>query len=177
MELGLGARIGYAFRCFFVLLFKGRLPYDVLDRFRPEAAPAVAPAPSRAVDTPADRAVQLLGILQRDGRLVDFLQESLDGYADAQIGAAVRDVHANCRNALARYLSLEPLLAENEGDRVRIQADTDPARVKVVGVISSTPSLQGVVRHRGWRVTEATLPPLGPEGARDVVAPGEIEVA
>jgi hypothetical protein len=124
-----------------------------------------------------DRAVQLLAILQRDGRLIDFLREDLSSYADAQVGAAVRDVHGNCRTALARYLTLEPVLSEAEGDPIRLDAAGDPARIKVLGVAAGRERVSGIVRHRGWRVTEVLLPPLPPDAARDVVAPAEVEIA
>jgi hypothetical protein len=179
--LGPGARIGWAFRCFFALLFTGRLPDELLDRFRPrvpEAVPATTtPVVTRSADESGDRAVQLLAILQRDARLVDFLQEEIGPYQDAQIGAAVRDVHGNCRTALARYLALEPLLSEAEGERVRVEPGADPARTKVIGAVSGAGPQHGVVRHRGWRVTHVALPPLPPDGARLIVAPAEVEVA
>jgi hypothetical protein len=174
---GVWARIGWAFRCFFVLLFKGRIPYDILDFYRPTAPePAPGPPPAPAQVDPGHRAVQLLAILQRDGRLVDFLQEDIGPYADAQVGAAVRDVHANCRAALARYLTLEPLVSEAEGARIRVEGDVDPARLKLVGAVGPG-GQHGVVRHRGWRVTSLELPPLPAQPARPIVAPAEIEVA
>jgi hypothetical protein len=171
---GAGARISWAFRCFFTLLFKGRLPDDVLNHFRP---PAGAAAPPVEREDAGDRAVQLLAILQRDGRLVDFLQEELSGYGDAQIGAAVRDVHASCRAALGRYVTLEPVLTEAEGDRVRTDRETDPARLKIVGTVSASAAREGIVRHRGWRAVQVSLPPLPAASARQIVAPAEVEVA
>jgi hypothetical protein len=176
--MGPGARIAAAFRCFFVLLFKGRIPADLLGRFRPLPGPeAAAPAaPPVAKDQPADRAIQLLALMQRDGRLVDFLQEDITAYADAQVGAAVREVHANCRAVLHRYVTVEPVLSETEGDRVRLTDRADPVRVKLLGAVPSSKAAMGTVRHRGWRATQIDLPPLAPQG-RDVIAPAEIEVA
>jgi hypothetical protein len=177
--MGLGARIALAFRCFFLVLFEGALSDDILNRFRPAVAPAVPVAgdvspPPR--EDPGDRAVQLLAILQRDARLVDFLEEDLSAYDDAQIGAAVRDVHANGRAALHRYLTLEPVLTHAEGERMRVEDTTDPARVKLLGTVASGPQV-GIVRHRGWRVTKLALPPLPTNTTREVIAPAEIEVA
>jgi Domain of unknown function (DUF2760) len=174
--LGFGTRLSFAFRCFFVLLFKGRLPYDVAERFRAELTPEAPPPPPVPPEDPGHRAVQLLAILQRDGRLVDFLEEDIAPYNDAQVGAAVRDVHANCRAALARYLTLEPVLAEAEGEQLRA-VGTDVTRVKLIGAVSSSGEQSGVVRHRGWRVTHLALPSLPREDARSIVAPAEIEVA
>src|SRR5260221_71878 len=84
-----------------------------------------------------DRAIQLLTLLQRDGRLVDFLLEDLTPYTDAQISAAVRDVHANCRRAIDRYLPLEPILADEEGMITVLGAPVDPSTVKLVGNVGS----------------------------------------
>jgi hypothetical protein len=123
--------------------------------------------------------VQLLAILQRDGRLVDFLQEDLTAYTDAQVGAAVRDVHANCRQALDRYLRIEPILADEEGGQATIAASTDPSTVRLIGNVAGPANAgsRGTVRHRGWRVGRLELPPLPDESARLVVSPAEVEIA
>lgn len=177
--MGAGTRLSCAIRCFFSLLFSGVIPSDVLARCGP-AAPAepaspASPPPPVPEDTP-DRAIQLLALLQRDGRLVDFLQEDIAAYADAQVGAAVRDVHATARATLSRYVTMEPVLTEAEGDHVVVPR-VDPLQVKVVGTVGSTGALRGVVRHRGWRVTGTALPPLPAPGGRAIVAPAEVEAA
>ena len=171
-----GQRWKYAFRAFFSLIFHGRIADDILAAFRaPQPAPvAAAPAPP-PVET-SDRATQLLAILQRDGRLVDFLMEDLASYQDAQIGAAVRDVHRGCREALDKYASLAPVLDLEEGSTVSVERDSEPARIKVVGNTAGTPPYRGVLRHRGWEIARLTLPPL-PATGRAVVAPAEVEVA
>jgi hypothetical protein len=172
-----GKRWKYAFRVFFSLIFHGRIADDILADFAPSApaAPA-APAAIKAAPETADRAAQMLGILQRDGRLVDFLMEDLTAYQDAQIGAAVRDVHRGCREALNRYATLAPVLEEDEGSTVTIPAGTEPARVKVVGNVAGAAPYRGVLRHRGWEATRLDLPPL-PATGRTVIAPAEVEVA
>ena len=171
-----GRRWNYAFRAFFSLIFHGRIADDILAAFAPPAAaPVSAPPAAVAIDT-GDRAIQVLAILQRDGRLVDFLLEDIGAYPDAQIGSAVRDVHAGCRGVLSRYLTLAPVLDDEEGGAVTIERGTDPARVKVVGNVAGAPPLRGVLRHRGWEVTRLDLPPL-PAAGRTIVAPAEVEVA
>jgi len=168
-----GQRWKFAFRAFFSLIFHGRIAPDILDALRP--LPPPQPPPSAPVET-TDRATQVLAIFQRDGRLVDFLMEDLAGYADAQIGAAVRDVHAGCRQALSRYATLVPVLEDEEGSTTALDGATDPARVKVVGHQPSGASVRGIVRHRGWEVARLELPPL-PSAGRRVVAPAEVEIA
>ncbi len=170
-----GKRWQYAFRALFSLIFKGYIADDILDAFRPvqKAPPAAAVAPP--VDQ-GDRAIQLLAILQRDGRLVDFLMEDLSGYQDAQIGAAVRDIHGSCRTTLARYVTLSPVLADAEGATVLVDRGADAARVKLTGNVGGAPPYRGLLRHRGWEATRVELPPL-PVTFRTVVAPAEVEVA
>jgi Domain of unknown function (DUF2760) len=171
-----GKRWKYAFRAFFSLIFHGRIADDILADFeRPQAAPPPAPAAPPPVES-SDRATQLLAILQRDGRLVDFLMEDLTPYQDAQVGAAVRDVHRGCREALDKYASLAPVLDLEEGSTVNVERDSEPARIKVVGNAAGAPPYRGILRHRGWEMARLTLPPL-PATGRAVVAPAEVEVA
>ena len=171
-----GRRWQYAFRALFSLIFKGDIADDILDAFRPRQ-PEAPPVPilARPPEDQGDRAVQLLAILQRDGRLVDFLMEDLAGYPDAQVGAAVRDVHASCRASLSRYVTLAPVLTDGEGASVLVDRGADAARIKVVGNVGGAPPYRGVLRHRGWDATRVELPPL-PAAFRTVVAPAEVEV-
>src|SRR5262249_525678 len=103
--MGFGKRLSYAFRCFFSVLSKGEVQAEIAREVGAELTqptPAFAEAP--VVESPAlksaDRAVQMLALLQRDGRLIDFINEDIAPYQDAQIGAAARDVHESCRKAI-----------------------------------------------------------------------------
>lgn len=182
--IGLGQRISHAFRSFFKILASGEIPRDValeLAQTPAQVSAPTAPAITLAAqaDQPADsidRAVQMLAILQRDGRLIDFFTEDISPYSDAQIGAAVRDLHQNCKQTLERYVKLEPIIASEEGLPVTVQAPIDPAAVKLIGNVTGKPPLSGLLRHRGWRVAKVKLPPL-PEGTgRSVIAPAEVEI-
>ena len=187
--IGLGKRISYATRCFFAVLSRGEVPEDIAPevvKTPAQVAPAAAapalraepePAPPR-VEESTDRAVQMLGLLQREGRLIDFFSEDLTPYPDAQVGAAVREVHAGCRKALEQYVTLEPIIEGEEDGPVTVEAGFDPASVKLVGNVTGQPPLRGLLRHRGWRATEISLPPLAPqESARAIVAPAEVEIS
>jgi Domain of unknown function (DUF2760) len=165
----------YAFRAFFSLIFQGRIADDILSAFVSKPAPVATPVAAQPPDT-TSRATQVLALLQRDGRLIDFLMEDLAAYPDAQIGAAVRDVHSGCREMMSRYLTLTPVFDGEEGSRVTIERGTDPARVKVVGNVTDSPPVQGVLRHRGWEVSRMELPPLQGTGLT-IIAPAEVEVA
>ena len=185
--MGFGKRVSYAARCFFAVLSRGEVPEDIAPEVvRGAAAPPREPVaralPAERVEArPAedsnDRAVQLLALLQRDGRLVDFFSEDITPYQDAQIGAAVRELHASCRKALAQYVTLEPVIDGEEDSPVTVEEGFDPAAVKLVGNVTGRPPLRGLLRHRGWRVAQINLPSLPPEGAgRKVVAPAEVEI-
>ena len=176
------ARLTFAIRTFFAILFRDHIPSDVAEALIP-VSPSAAPggAPGSTPNIPGRReeeatAAQMLALLQRDGRLIDFLMEDIAPYRDEQIGAAVRSVHAGCRQALEQYVSLAPAFDAQEGAHVTIDGGTDAARVKLIGNVSGQPPFRGVLNHRGWIVTRMALPPLAATG-RQVVAPAEVELA
>jgi hypothetical protein len=179
-------RLAYAFRCFFAVIFTASIPADIAEALagaverpapQPVTSPVTAgPAPPEPVEDRGDRAIQLLALLQRDGRLVDFLFEDVAAYSDAQIGAAVREVQASCRRVIDRYLPVEPILADEEGRPTTLGAPVDPSTVKLVGNVGTRTSYRGTVRHRGWRVGRVALPPLAAPAARGVVTPAEVEI-
>jgi hypothetical protein len=136
------------------------------------AAPAPAPAPREPDEAPA---LRLLGMLQEEGRFVDFLEEDLAAYPDEQIGAAARGIHEGCRKALHERLVLEPVLRANEGDAVTVEPGFDPAAIRLTGNVSGAPPFRGVLRHAGWRVRQATLP-VGRGQDPNVIAPAEVEI-
>jgi hypothetical protein len=164
-------RIKLACAAFFTILFKARLPSALQPAARADV-PAAAPSDA------ADRAVQLLSLLQREARFIDFVREDLGSYSDAQIGVAARDVHAGCGRVLERYLTLESILAGGEGQPVTVGQDgsIDPATFHLVGNVAGTPPFRGTLLHRGWRASRVQLPPL-PTTGRTIVAPAEIEIA
>ncbi len=121
--------------------------------------------------------LRVLTVLQRDGRLVDFLQEDIDAYSDAQIGAAVRDIHRGCRKALRDYLTVEPVLSAAEDAEVTVPSNFDPAEIRLTGNVAGSPPFKGVLKHHGWRVKAVHLPAI--PGTRDdssVLAPAEVEI-
>src|SRR5690242_3139956 len=72
----------------------------------------VKPEPAAPLVSKRSDALSLLAVLQREARLVDFLMESIGGYSDAQIGAAVRDVHRGSAAVLQRVFNIQPLRTE-----------------------------------------------------------------
>ena len=133
---------------------------------------------SLLVKAPTGPDLRVLAVLQRDGRLVDFLQEEIDGYTDAQVGAAVRDIHRGCRKAMQAYLTVTPILPGLEESSVTIPPDFDPVSIRLTGNVQGQPPFRGILKHHGWRVEAVHLPSL--PGARDdssVLAPAEVEIA
>jgi hypothetical protein len=125
---------------------------------------------------PSAEPVRYLGLLQREGRLVDFLTENIAAYDDAQVGAAVREIHRKCQAALNEHLDLEPVLAQDEGATVEVPPGFDPARVRLTGNVTGQPPFRGTLLHRGWRVKAIKLAPP-PEGQDEfVLQPAEVEL-
>jgi hypothetical protein len=141
-----------------------------------EPAPAPA-APAAAPDDVRRRgAVQMLALLQREGRLIDFLMEDVDGYADAQIGAAARDIHRGCRKGLLEHVKVAPVRPEPDEAAVRVEDGYDPSAVRLIGNITGRPPFHGTLRHHGWRAKDVLLPDLPASHDPHVITPAEVEL-
>ena len=174
------SRLGLALRVFFRILFDARLAVSVADLLSSRAAAPAPPQPTTEppvlLETSPDSALQLLGLLQQEGRLVDFLEEEVAQYADAEIGAAVRVVHEGCRKALRDHLVLAPIRDEAEGARVSLEPGFDASAMRPTGNVVGEPPFIGTLAHRGWRVTEVRLPKLAKGHDVRVIAPAEVEL-
>lgn len=174
------SRVSAAFSSFFSILFSGVLPEDVaaefgFSRVKPQPAAQPVEIPKAKV---SDGALQMLHILQRDARLIDFLMEDISSFADDQVGAAVRSVHADCKGAVTRHVTLTPVLDGVEGTPQRLEPTKapDPNRIKLIGNVPASGKVAGgTLRHRGWQASSVTLPPLGKQDPA-VLAPAEIEI-
>ena len=192
-------RLWLAFKCFFLILFARRLPpeagvllapaepspqlpppeAEIVSEVKKPVPEALASTQPMASPTAGDGggAIQLLGLLQREGRLLDFLQEDVDQYSDAQIGAAVRDIHRGCKKALAEHLPVEPVLREAENAQVRVDPGFDPSRIRLTGNVVGEPPFVGALRHHGWRIARVKLPAPARGTDPTVVTPAEVELA
>ena len=147
-----------------------------------EPTPAAEPAPVAAAprkedaDAGAGPALQLLALLQREGRLIDFLEQDIAAFADAEVGAAARVVHEGCRKALREHTKLQPVRAEAEGASLTLPAGYDPAEVKLTGNVQGAAPYKGVLRHRGWRASSISLPVSMRGHDPRVLAPAEVEL-
>lgn len=143
------------------------------ERLLAQEQPREAPAPA---GTPADTAVHLLALLQREGRLVDFLREDIEAYDDTQVGAAVRTIHASCRKVLTEHLNIEPVLDGTEGDRVAVPEDFDPSAVRLTGNVSGVAPFRGELRHAGWKAVSVTLSEQPKGQDPQIIAPAEVDI-
>ena len=188
-------RFGLAFKAFFRVFNDATFADEVrrlLDgKAVPQQQPAVA-APAATPTTPAvlapapapqklaakrSEALTLLAVLQREARLVDFLKESIAGYPDDQVGAAVREIHRDAAAALDRMFALTPVRTETEGAGVTVPAGYDAGRLRVVGNVTGAPPHAGTLAHAGWEATKVELPEwTGTDASARVVAPAEVEL-
>jgi hypothetical protein len=120
--------------------------------------------------------LHLFALMQREGRLMDFLNEDLDGYDDAQIGSAVRNIHAGCRQLVEEYLNPEPVMDKHEGAVVEVPVDFDAGAIKLTGNVVGEPPFKGVLRHKGWQVGKMNLPTLTGRQNAEIIAPAEVEI-
>jgi hypothetical protein len=141
-----------------------------------QPAPAAVPPPPPAPPKPSGEALRLLAVLQAEARLIDFLMEDVAGATDAQLGAAVRDIHRKAQAALAQHVALGPVLAGAEGDKVTVPAGFDPSAVRVVGNVTGQPPFAGELQHPGWKATALKLPPAPAGHDPFIIQPAEVQV-
>ncbi|WP_426343520.1 DUF2760 domain-containing protein [Pseudoduganella sp. R-32] len=184
-----GSRISLAFGAFFKTLGDAEFAARVRDdSVGPAAAPAATPAPAPApvaAPMPAaaplreatpDAALQLLSLFQREARLIDFTQENLSGYSDADIGAAARVVHEGCSKVLREHFTIDAIRSEAEGSRVTLPEGFDASAVRLTGNVVGKAPFTGTLSHRGWRASSVRLPKLAEAHNARVLAPAEVEL-
>jgi len=177
-------RVSLAFSAFFRIVgnpdYAGRIDKLPEGKDAPVTKPAAPAEPKPALrilkESSPDAALQLLGILQRDARLIDFAQEDLSAYTDADIGAAARVVHEGCRKVLREHFMIEPVLRETEGSHIAVSPGFDAAAIRLTGNVVGSAPFNGVVGHRGWRATDVHLPKVADGHNVHVLAPAEVEL-
>jgi Domain of unknown function (DUF2760) len=184
-------RISLAVGTFFSILGDGEFaarvqrlrngaPVTAAPTAAPVATPAPAPTPQPAVpalkQASPDAALQLLGLLQRDARFIDFVEEDVAGYSDADIGAAARVVHGGCRTVLREHFTIRPVREEAEGSRVTLPEGFDATAVRLTGNVVGKAPFTGSLSHRGWRVQDVRLPKLAASHDTSVIAAAEVEL-
>jgi hypothetical protein len=194
-SLPLATRLWFAWLGFFKILFDADFAARAWAVREPHALPlAVKPEKPSKTETPASsalsveseskkadatdhsEALQLLALLQREGRLVDFLEQDIATFPDADIGAAARVVHEGSRKALRAHVKLSPVRSEDEGAKITLPAGFDPGAVKLTGKVEGSAPFQGVLRHRGWRAISIELPTAVKGHDAHVICPAEVEL-
>jgi len=172
-------RLVLAFSTFWQILinaeFAARMDSPQLSTPEPTATPVSPPRPALQEALP-DSALQLLGLLQQEGRFVDFLQEDVSQFSDAEIGGAARVVHEGCRKAIHEHFRFEPVREEAENARLTLAEGFDAASVRLTGNVVGSPPFTGTLKHHGWRVAEINLPKLAQGHDVRIVAPAEVEL-
>lgn len=145
---------------------------------RPSVAPQTTarPHPEQGAVNSDERALLLLGLLQREGRLIDFLQQDIHAYSDQDIGAAARLVHQGCQQVLRAHLDIEPVCESAEGSPITLEPGFDAASMRPSGQVVGEPPFSGTLVHRGWRVRSARLPQATPGHDPHILAAAEVEL-
>jgi len=180
-------RLFTAIKAFFRICFDGEFAARVralADGTATTALPSSSPEPTGPTQADLDAARReavkapavMLSLLQREGRLIDFITEDIQGYGDAQVGAAVRAVHGGCRKVFDEYVKLEPIQPGTEGSSVQVPAGFDPSAIRLSGKVKGDPPFTGTLHHHGWRIAELNLPRRPDSHTPEVVAPAEVEV-
>lgn len=159
-KLSLGARLGLAFRILSDAAFARR------------AADVRQPAKPKTDES----GLAVLSLLQREGRLVDFLQEDVAPFSDAEVGAAARVVHDGCKKVLKEHFTLEPVLTEAEGAAITLPAGFDARRIRITGNVGGTPPFRGALKHHGWVATAVRMPSVSETLDPRVIMAAEVEL-
>ena len=177
-----GQRLWMAIVCFFACIFKPSfaqklwLPYQQARELPAPEAPQLPKPPELPPEKVHASGLFVLSMLQREGRFLDFLQEDVAPFSDADVGAAARVVHEGCRKVIRQYLEIAPVLKEAEGASVTVPTGFDAQRIRLTGNLAGQPPFQGALKHHGWVASAVKLPPV-PELDPKVLAPAEVELS
>lgn len=184
LRLSFFSRLVMAIGCLFRILFNPAFARRIAAVYRPrpelKPEPKAMPAPEPVAPPPVQAHASglfLLSMLQREGRLIDFLQENIAAYSDAEVGAAARVVHEGCRKVVRQYISLEPVLSDAEGAVVSIPAGFDAQRIRLTGNVAGQPPFHGALRHHGWAASAVKLPEVPKAIDPTIIAPAEVELS
>lgn len=142
---------------------------------RPPRRAAAQPTSPPAATEPQS-ALQLLSLLQQNGRLIDFLQEDITAFSDQEVGAAARLVHQGCRQTLEEYLAIRPVREEPEGVQVTLGPGFDASMVRLTGHVVGEAPFTGILIHRGWRATQVRLPQVAAGHDLKILTAAEVEL-
>ena len=139
-------------------------------------APVPVPEPVILKESTPDAALQLLGLLQKEARFIDFIKEDITSYADSDVGIAARVVHEGCNKAINEHFTLSAIRTEQEGGKVTLPAGFDASAVRLTGNIVGSAPFTGVLVHKGWQVTDVRLAKLTQGHNANIIAAAEVEL-
>jgi len=137
---------------------------------------APAPEPVILKESTPEAALQLLGLLQKEARFIDFIKEDITSYSDADVGVAARVVHEGCKKALNEHFTLVPVRSEQEGVRITLPQGFDASLVRLTGNIVGSAPFTGTLVHKGWQVTEVRMAKLTQGHNANILAAAEVEL-
>jgi hypothetical protein len=170
MQIGFWDRVKMAWR----LLISGEFATEITQGLEQLAlARAKTAMPPEKVHASG---LMLLAAFQREGRLVDFLQQDTAGFSDEDIGAAARVVHSGCRKVVRQFFDLTSAAAGDEGAPMTVPAGFDTERIRLTGNVSGKPPFKGALKHHGWIATQVRMPSISDNLDPRVIAPAEVEL-
>ena len=137
---------------------------------------APAPEPVILKEATPDAALQLLSLLQKDARFIDFIKEDITSYSDADIGVAARVVHTGCNKVINDYFTLNTVRSEQEGSKITLAKGFDASEARLTGNIVGQAPFTGLLVHKGWKVTDIRLPKLTQGHNAKIIAAAEVEL-
>lgn len=165
---GFFTRLSMAFK----MIFSGSYTQSLLNPVSSEPeAPKV-----EIKENNQDSALQLLALLQKEGRLIDFINEDVTPFSDDQVAAAARVVHQGVKKALSEHVTFTPVSSVQEGEQVTLAADYARSEWQVTGNVSGEPPFNGTLIHKGWKVTDIKLPAVVAGTDLNIVAAAEVEL-
>ncbi len=146
-------------------------------KFQEAVDKALNPPPPPPPPKPSAEPLLLLTLMQREGRLVDFLLENVDAADNETLGAGVRTIHQACQKVLKEHLDMEPVLKGEERSSVDVPAGFDPSAIRLTGNVTGQPPFKGSLEHHGWRVTKIKIAKPPESSDAFVLQPAEVELA
>ncbi len=131
---------------------------------------------SKVHSASTESAMQLLSLLQKEARLIDFLNEDVSAYSDEEVGAAARVIHSGGQKVLKDYVSVAPIRTEEEESRITVTEGFNPQEVRLTGNVTGSAPFNGTLVHKGWQITEMNLPKLAQDYDAKIIAPAEVEL-
>jgi len=152
-----------------------KLAFKILFNRRFTEALLVPKAPALKTSN-TDGALQMLALLQKEGRVIDFIQEEITAFSDAQVGAAARVVHQGLRKAIHAHIGLSSIAQVAEGSPLSLPAGFDSHSYRLSGNISGNGPFKGTLLHKGWKADSISLPQTVDGYDFSILAPAEVEV-